>query len=60
MNKNAAVIIASAIIWGVVLVVVANTLKGTEHSASVRNIISAGAAAHLLILGGAAAAKPKS
>ena len=59
MNKNGAVIIGSAVIWGVVLITVASTLKGTEYSESVRNIITGGAAAHLLMLGGAAAAKRK-
>lgn len=57
MSKNAAVIIASAIIWGVVLIAVASALKGTEYSAEVRNIISAGAGIHLLMLGAAAAAR---
>lgn len=57
MSKTAAVIIASAIIWGIVLIAVANALKGTEYSEGVRNIISFGAAAHLLMLGATARRK---
>ncbi len=51
MNKTAAVIIASAIIWGIVLIAVASALKGTEYSEGVRNIIASGAGIHLIMLG---------
>jgi hypothetical protein len=57
MSKTAATIIASAIIWGIVLIAVASALKGTEYSEGVRNIIAAGAAAHLLMLGATARRK---
>jgi hypothetical protein len=57
MNKTAAVIIANAIIWGVVLITVASVLKGTEYSDQVRNIIAGGAGGSLLVVGGLTARK---
>jgi len=52
-------IIASAIIWGVVIVGCAFKLKGTECFSEITTILSAGAGIHLIFIWGPLAAQLK-
>jgi len=48
--KPAATIIASAIIWGAVMIAAGSVLKGTEFKGEVLRTIQYGASAHLLFI----------
>lgn len=56
MNKKfrtiGALIIASAIIWGAVLVGSASALKGTECYSEIQNILFGGLVSHLILIWG--------
>ncbi len=52
-------IIASAIIWGVVIIGCAFKLKGTECFSEITTILSAGAGIHLILIWGPLAAQMK-
>jgi hypothetical protein len=56
MNKTSktigALIIASAIIWGAVIVGSASTLKGTECYSEIQNILFGGIVSHLILIWG--------
>ncbi|MFO7888753.1 MAG: hypothetical protein R6V04_00280 [bacterium] len=60
-KKNAIVlfIIASAIIWGAVIIGCSLKLKGTECFKEISNILSAGAVFHLLFIWGSLATQLK-
>ena len=48
--KPGVTIIASAIIWGAVMIASASVLRGTEYKAEIARIIQGGSAAHLLFI----------
>lgn len=56
MKKNAftlgGLIIASAIIWGAVILGCSFALKGTECYGEIQNILVGGTVAHIILLGG--------
>ena len=47
-----AFIIASAIIWGAVILGCSSALKGTECYSEIQNILAAGAGIHLILIWG--------
>ena len=50
MSKASATIIASAIIWGAVIIACAFSLKGTPYAGLILYILGMGAIAHLLFV----------
>ena len=50
-NQIGYYIIASAIVWGVVLIACGSVLSGTEYKQEVTNILIGGASFHLLFIG---------
>jgi hypothetical protein len=50
MSKKHELIIASAIIWGVVIIACALTLRGTGHSSRVLYTLSIGVIVHALFV----------
>ena len=50
MNKNAAVILGNACIWGIVMIACSLSLKGTGAFQEIQSILSGGALASLLLL----------
>jgi hypothetical protein len=50
MNKTAAVVIANAIIWGVVILSCSTTLKGTGAFAEIQNYLGGGMAVTTIII----------
>lgn len=57
MKRQGIVVIANAIIWGVVMISCSMTFKGTDAFSQIQHILGAGAAASLIING--MGAKPK-
>ena len=55
MSKIGGLIIASAIIWGAVIIGCASALKGTECYDSIQNILVGGVLAHIILIWGAMA-----
>lgn len=49
-KKTGLVIVASAIIWGVIIFGCASALKGTECYAEIQNFLLGGAVGHLLLV----------
>ena len=47
-----AFIIASAIIWGAIIIGCSYALKGTECYEKIQNILAAGASSHLILIWG--------
>ena len=45
-------IIASAIVWGAVIIACASALKGTPYKADINNILIGGSTIHLLFIWG--------
>ena len=60
MKKNAwssgGLIIASAIIWGAVILGCSFALKGTECYSEIQNILVGGTFAHIILIGGGTSA----
>ena len=56
MNRSAVVvgviIIVNACIWGLTMIMTSRTLSGTGAYQQIQNILAAGAAASLLVVGG--------
>ncbi len=50
MKRESVVIIANAIIWGIVLIACASVLKGTGAFQKIQLILGGGAAASLIIV----------
>ena len=59
MSKGAAVIIANAIIWGLVIIASSLALKGTGAFKEIQGILGGGAAGSLLVVAGGVIRKPK-
>jgi hypothetical protein len=56
MNKKlitvGAFVIASAVIWGAIIIGCSYALKGTECYEKIQNILAAGASSHLILIWG--------
>ena len=55
MSKIGALIIASAIIWGAVIIGCASALKGTDCYELIQNILVGGVLAHIILIWGSMA-----